>query len=327
MNEKNVILNMKDREILYQLELDARVPFSKIAKKVKLSKPAVKYRVDRMIEKGIIEKFVLFVNGPKLGYVAYKFYIQLQNINSEKLGKIIDELKKYPEILWIATCDGKYDLILASVARNNVQAYDLQNELLTKYNQYIKEMLPLNYIDVIHQKRSYLLDQKREDLESPFWGDGPQDYQLDKYERKIISALCENARMPITEVAKIVGCSVDIVHNRIKKLVNDRIIQGSRLMMNKSLLGYEYYKVLLNVRFNSKEEERRFFSFLRYETSVIDIIRMMGKWNFELDIDVKNADEFHKVMMKLKNNFSKNIQDYESLLIFKEHKYNFFPMG
>ena len=66
---------------------------------------------------------------------------------------------------------------------------------------------------------------------------------------------------------------------------------------------------------------------LKNEENIIDIIRMMGNWNFELDIDVRDANEFHEIMMKLKNNFPDNIQGYESLLIFKEHKYNFFPQG
>ena len=53
---------------------------------------------------------------------------------------------------------------------------------------------------------------------------------------------------------------------------------------------------------------------------------MMGQWNLELDIDVKNANEFRALMIKLKELFSEVIQNYESLLIFEEHKYNFFPV-
>ena len=98
-------------------------------------------------------------------------------------------------------------------------------------------------------------------------------------------------------------------------------------MINKQLIGYEYHKVLLNIKFNSKSGERRFYSYLRNESNIIDVVRMMGTWNFELDIDVRNALEFHNIMIRLKNNFSRNIRSYESLLIFKEHKYNFFPQG
>jgi len=54
---------------------------------------------------------------------------------------------------------------------------------------------------------------------------------------------------------------------------------------------------------------------------------MMETWNYELDMDVRNTTEFHNIMMGLKNKFSKNIQSYESLVLFKEHKYNFFPQG
>ena len=150
---------------------------------------------------------------------------------------------------------------------------------------------------------------------------------LDKYEVKILSILCEDARKQVTDIAQEIGCSVDIVHKRLKKLIKDKVIQGSRIMINKQLIGYEYHKVLLNIKFNSKSGERRFYSYLRNESNIIDVVRMMGTWNFELDIDVRNALEFHNIMIRLKNNFSRNIRSYESLLIFKEHKYNFFPQG
>lgn len=319
-------LDKKDMAILYQLELDARIPLSKIAKKVKLSKQVVKYRIDRLIKNNVIEKFVLMTNSPKLGYLAYKFYIQLQNITERQQNNLIKELNKHPYLMWIVTCDGKYDMIIAPIAKNNVHAHEIQNELLTKYKKYIKTLLPLNYIDARHQKRSYLIDEKRKDFQAPFWGNEPENYKLDKYEIKILSILCQDARKPITEVAQEIGCSVDIVHNRLKKLTKDKVIQGSRIMINKSLLGYEYHKVLLNIRFDTDEEEKKFFTFLKNESNIIDVIRMMGTWNFELDIDVRNANEFHNIMMRLKNNFSKNIQNYESLLIFKEHKYDFFPL-
>lgn len=320
-------LDVKDRKILYELELDARQPYSKIAKRVGLSKEVVKYRVDRLVEKKIIEKFVLIVNGTKLGYYAYKFYIQLQNINKEELNKLIEDINLREDIVWIATSDGKYDLIIAPIARNNNEAFSIQNEIMKKHGKYIKELLPLNYIDAKHQKRSYLINKIRNELNSPFWGDTQKKYKLDKYEIQILSILCEDTRKQVTEIALQLNCSVDIVHKRIKRLVKEKVIEGSRIMINKSKIGYQYHKLLLNIKFDNKQEENKFFTYLRKEKNIIDIIRMMGNWNFELDIDVKNATEFHEIIMDLKNNFPRNILSYEALLIFKEHKYNLFPQG
>jgi DNA-binding Lrp family transcriptional regulator len=322
----NLKIDKKDREILYNLDLDARASLSVIAKKTKTSKQVVKYRIEKLIEKGVIERFLLFVNGTKFGYIAYKFYIELHNITEEELEKIVEDFKKHPLIVWVATCEGRFDLAIAPIARNNVHAYFILNEILKKYNKYIKDIVPLNYIDVSHLKRSYLTGDKRPEIDAPFWGNEPQNYKLDDYEIKILSILCEDARKPITEIAEKIGCSVDIITNRIKKLIKDGIIQGSTIIINKSHLNYEYYKALLKIRFFSEEEERIFLEFVKSEKSIVDVIRMMGNWNYELDIEVKNVYEFHKIMLNIKNKFPKNIQEHNSLIILKEHKLNFFPM-
>ena len=47
-------LDLKDRKILYQLELNCRQSNTQIGKKVGLSKDVITYRIKRMEEKGII---------------------------------------------------------------------------------------------------------------------------------------------------------------------------------------------------------------------------------------------------------------------------------
>ena len=53
MNEK-YSLDVKDKKILAELDTNARQSNSQIGKKVKLSKEVIKYRIDKMIEAGII---------------------------------------------------------------------------------------------------------------------------------------------------------------------------------------------------------------------------------------------------------------------------------
>ncbi|MEM0493397.1 MAG: winged helix-turn-helix transcriptional regulator, partial [Candidatus Thermoplasmatota archaeon] len=49
-----VDLDLKDRKILYELDLNARQSFGDIGKKVGLSKDSVAYRVKRMEDEGVI---------------------------------------------------------------------------------------------------------------------------------------------------------------------------------------------------------------------------------------------------------------------------------
>ena len=50
-------LDLKDRKILYHLDIDSRQSFSSIGRKVGLHKDVVANRVNKLVEKGIIRNF------------------------------------------------------------------------------------------------------------------------------------------------------------------------------------------------------------------------------------------------------------------------------
>jgi Lrp/AsnC family transcriptional regulator for asnA, asnC and gidA len=62
---------------------------------------------------------------------------------------------------------------------------------------------------------------------------------LDKIDHKILQMLVRNARMPFLEIARECGISGAAIHQRVKKLDEQGIILGSRLVVDPRLLGYD----------------------------------------------------------------------------------------
>ncbi|MCQ2140983.1 MAG: Lrp/AsnC ligand binding domain-containing protein [Bacteroidales bacterium] len=62
-------------------------------------------------------------------------------------------------------------------------------------------------------------------------------YQIDEIDRKILSFLAENARMPFLEIARECGVSGAAIHQRVKKLEANGVITGSRLLVKPQTLG------------------------------------------------------------------------------------------
>jgi len=319
-------LDNVDRKVLFELEIDARQPYSSIAKKIKTSKEVIRYRIERMKEQGLIQKFLSIVNLSLVGLEMYKFYFNLQNIKEGELNQMINDLNKKPQVMWIALCDGKYDLILMVASKDNFEANKILQEIRSQYNLWIKEACTLNYIEARHQKRTYLIEKRRSTESVAYLGGKPKNFNLDEYEIKTLGFLTRDARVNIVDIANSIDCSVDVIHKRIKKLMQKGIISGSRIMINRSLIGYQYHKILLKLKNFESKREKELFSYLYQNQNIVDVIKMMGVWDLELDVDVKNSGEFHKIIMGLKNKFSDLIDDYESLLVFKEYKYDFFPM-
>jgi Lrp/AsnC family leucine-responsive transcriptional regulator len=55
-------LDLKDRKILYELDLDARQPLTRIGKKVGLSKDVVSYRMKKLQDEGIIKNYYTVID-------------------------------------------------------------------------------------------------------------------------------------------------------------------------------------------------------------------------------------------------------------------------
>ena len=52
-------------------------------------------------------------------------------------------------------------------------------------------------------------------------------YQIDDIDRKILSYLVKNARVPFLEIARECGISGAAIHQRVKKMEDAGIIEGS----------------------------------------------------------------------------------------------------
>ena len=62
--------------------------------------------------------------------------------------------------------------------------------------------------------------------------------KIDGIDKIIIKTLVSDARTPILRIAKEVGISGAAIHQRLRKLEESKLIEGSRLILNPKALGY-----------------------------------------------------------------------------------------
>ena len=62
---------------------------------------------------------------------------------------------------------------------------------------------------------------------------------LDEMDEKILRMLTENARTPFLEVARACGVSGTAIHQRVQRLTNLGILQGTEYKINPAKIGYE----------------------------------------------------------------------------------------
>lgn len=104
---------------------------------------------------------------------------------------------------------------------------------------------------------------------------------LDKIDRKILQLLVRNARMPFLEIARECGISGAAIHQRVKKLDEQGIILGSKLLVDPRLLGYDVC-AFVGVRVQEPSLERATIEALEKIPEVVECHYVTGQHNLIL---------------------------------------------
>ncbi|WP_310378014.1 Lrp/AsnC ligand binding domain-containing protein [Flavobacterium sp.] len=112
------ILDKFDVHIIKELEKDGRMAYSTIAANLKISNTMVHQRVNRLIAQGILLGIKPVLNEKKIGYDWGSFTGITLNKDQDS-NRIIEELKKIPEITECYYISGLYTLYIKIIARNH----------------------------------------------------------------------------------------------------------------------------------------------------------------------------------------------------------------
>jgi DNA-binding Lrp family transcriptional regulator len=104
-------LDATDREILALLREDARRTLSDIATRVTLSTAAVKRRIDRLQELGVILGYTVQLDHAKLGW-GVEAFIELRFLGTSGVDEIIQTTTRMPEAQAVFTIAGDPDALV-----------------------------------------------------------------------------------------------------------------------------------------------------------------------------------------------------------------------
>ena len=110
-------LDETDEQILAELAEHARATFAEIGQRVNLSAPAVKRRVDRMLDSGVIRGFTTVVDRNALGWTT-EAYVQVFCHGTIAPDELRAAWVDIPEVVSAATVTGTSDAMLHVLARD-----------------------------------------------------------------------------------------------------------------------------------------------------------------------------------------------------------------
>ncbi len=320
-------LDLKDKKILYELDKNCRQTDSQIARKVGLSRDSVRYRINKFVEEGYINYFMVILNSMKLGYQWHRTFFRFQNLTLKKEEEILDWLKK--RVSWITKVEGIWDLNTGIFCKSVYEYRDFINIFLTKYGNYIDEYRVAIVTRMWHYTRDYLLNKKSDKPIFGVMGYNPKEKyfsnEIDNIDYKILQVLLKNARMNIIDIAKKTNTTEMIVKYRIKRLQEREIILGFRPFLNIKKLGYSYFKVHFSLHSLSPEKKEEIFSFVHHHPNTIHTTELVGGADLETEFQVKDNMELYSCINEIRLKFGNYIKDYEFMEYTDELKFTYLP--
>ncbi len=142
---EKVKLDSKDKKILEQLQKNCRQSIAQIAKKTKLPRDVVVYRIKKLEKNKVIREHHTLLNPHKLGYPLYVYVLfACYNIKPEEEKKFIGFLKAHNHIIYVAKNSGKFDYSIGVCAKNYKDFDEIIRQIRQKFTDVIKdiEVLP-----------------------------------------------------------------------------------------------------------------------------------------------------------------------------------------
>lgn len=319
--------DLKDRKILAELDKDARQSFSEIGHTIGMSPQLVRFRVNKLLQQGVIKGFVTFINLEKLGHQIFNVCLQLKHMTQERENELIERLKQVPHVNWLCKTRGRYDLIIGINAADMQQFQFLFGQIASVFDHEIIDDGMFLCMDS-WQMPYPLLSGKP--AETPFDVGIKLDtpVKLQQLDYLIIQELAGNARIPSIDLAKKFKVDVHTIIQHINNLVKNKIIVGFKPLIDMAKFGYEWRLALFKLKYVDAQTRKQFMEFLKSIPQTFFVVHGFGNWDMQAEFYCKDEKEYREILNKIfPEKYHDIVKSQHQLQIVQEHKCNWYPVG
>jgi Lrp/AsnC family transcriptional regulator for asnA, asnC and gidA len=117
-------LDDTDKAIIRALQIDGRAPYSKLGPAVGLSQAAVRQRVQRLIDRGVMQ--VVAVTDPAMLGFAVQAMVAISITGDVR--KVAAALGELPEVEYVVITAGRFDLLVEVVCSDTLHLLGVVND-------------------------------------------------------------------------------------------------------------------------------------------------------------------------------------------------------
>ncbi len=300
-----------DKRILFELERNARISDVKLAKIVKKSKDAVRYRIRRLEEERIIQHWKTWIDLSKLGYTTPTIYLRLVNL-PEKKQKLIDEIKKDPFVYWMGVAEGAWNIGVTYFVKSNQDLFERKNDLLARYSDLIIDCHVTSLVSVSIHEKTFLVSGKSTLLT---FTEQTEHLEIDTLSKNILQELYFDSRKNIATIAGDLHTTVDMVRTRMKRLEEQKIIIRYTVALDYQKIGYEFYKALIYLKSFDKEVIESIMRYAEQSRVIINIVKQIAPWDLEFVLFARNFKEYNDSIGAFTTHFKHAVKKIDTAIM------------
>jgi Lrp/AsnC family transcriptional regulator for asnA, asnC and gidA len=125
------------------------------------------------------------------------------------------------------------------------------------------------------------------------------NFQLDSFDRKILSVLAANARTPYLEIARICNVSGAAIHQRMQRMEEAGVFKGSWLRLDPHGMGYMTCAFIgIQINLTTTRTHDQVFEKISQVPEIVECHHISGKFSLLVKLYTRNNEHLKQVIVE-----------------------------
>ncbi len=151
--------------------------------------------------------------------------------------------------------------------------------------------------------------------------------KVDVKDKRIISFLAENSRIPLTKMCRNVMLSRDAVDYRIRRLTQKGVLLNCVPVVNWNAFGFNTFHAFMVLDESYKDKIGRLVSDLKKHPNTVSVLEYSDRWDLEWTLVARNVVEYDEVTSEIVHKYHDVILERDSLEVIRSYTSLHIPYG
>jgi DNA-binding Lrp family transcriptional regulator len=280
--------------VLAQFDLNARASVEEVAAALGFSSRTVRYAFERL--KQLLDlRPCCWTNPYLMGETPYRIFFTLNAAHSGRRASFLEFLVTIPEIHWVGTLIGQYQVGLHLRA----SSFEQLRRILDKIDRAFGDMIVQKEYAIISEltflSTSPIRHRRIKSPRITFRATSEQ-VKLDKVDHAIIEVLRARPLSSLHEMGRDLKLPSSTVAYRLKNLIDKQVILGFFYSHDERGYGLESYLLLVSVEGLGGKVAEKLRLFASEHPQVLMFTSCVGRWDFEFEVVVSDVRELQLIV-------------------------------